>query len=126
MVNSKELADELIEKASYTCSPEHKRHYNKAWGNPRPRPDASICPKGLGMNSEGEFSPVIFVKWVQIALVKGCHTSSEGGFPKYIWYLDSESQTVFEGRETNPGYGQYKGYPLEKEEWPLGITEKYA
>lgn len=37
-------------------------------------------------------------------------------FPRYVWHR--EGDTVFEGRLVNRGNGSYKGFPLEKEEWP--------
>ena len=41
------------------------------------------------------------------------------GFPRYVWYKDGA--TVYEGRLVNREMGQYKGYPLEKSEWPSAI-----
>jgi hypothetical protein len=33
---------------------------------------------------------------------------------------------VFEARLVNRGSGEYKGYPLESDEWPNGVEELYA
>lgn len=32
----------------------------------------------------------------------------------------------FEGRLVNRGNGSYKGYPLEKDEWPEGVEGLYV
>ena len=34
--------------------------------------------------------------------------------------------TVFEGRLVNRENGEYKGYPLDRDEWPAGIEEFHA
>lgn len=44
-------------------------------------------------------------------------------FPRYIWYKDAE--TVYEGRLVNQERGDYKGYPLGRDEWPPGIERLY-
>ena len=41
------------------------------------------------------------------------------GFPRYAWYKHGE--TVYEGRLVNSGRGEYKGYPLERSEWPAAF-----
>ena len=46
------------------------------------------------------------------------------GFPRYVWYKYGEM--IFEARLVNRGSGSYKGYPLEKDEWPEGIEDVYA
>ena len=33
---------------------------------------------------------------------------------------------MFEGRLVNREKGQYKGYPLDRDEWPAGIEEFHA
>ncbi len=47
----------------------------------------------------------------------------EGRFPRYVWYKDGS--TVYEGRLVNQETGEYKGYPLDEEEWPPGIETLY-
>lgn len=45
----------------------------------------------------------------------------EGDFPRYAWHrLDD---VVYEARLVNQELGHYKGYPLEKDEWPTGLNE---
>ena len=48
----------------------------------------------------------------------------EGEFPRYVWYM--HGNTVFEARLVNRGSGSYKGYPLDRDEWPNGIELLYA
>jgi hypothetical protein len=40
-----------------------------------------------------------------------------------VSYKDHE--TVYEARLVNREVGQYKGYPLNTDEWPAGIDEFY-
>jgi len=47
----------------------------------------------------------------------------EGEYPRYVWY--KEGDALYEGRLVNRGRGEYKGYPLEDDEWPRGIEEIY-
>jgi hypothetical protein len=47
----------------------------------------------------------------------------EGSFPRYVWYLAGER--CLEGRLVNRDLGEYKGYPLGRMEWPLGIKTIY-
>jgi hypothetical protein len=87
-------------------------------GQPRPRADASICPKELsGARERVE-------EWLREAIRRGAVGElCEGEFPRYVWF--KEGDVVFEGRLVNRGLGEYKGYPLEQEEWPRGIEEIY-
>ena len=48
----------------------------------------------------------------------------DGEFPRYVWY--KRDNTVFEARLINRVNGSYKGYPLDKDEWPNGIEQVYA
>ena len=47
-----------------------------------------------------------------------------GIFLGYVWY--KHENTVYEGRLVNRELGQYKGYPLHRNEWPRGIEEMYG
>ena len=40
----------------------------------------------------------------------------EGGFPRHVWFLDGDR--TFEGRLTNQMKGEYKGYPVSREDLP--------
>ena len=48
----------------------------------------------------------------------------DGKFPRYVWSKDGES--VYEARLTNPMKGEYKGYPIRRDEWPEGIEKYYG
>lgn len=99
--------------ATYVGSPEHKDTPSFA-GHPRPRADASICPSAL----RKEQSRV--TTWLKDAIREGrVGGPLDGQFPRYVWHR--EQDTVYEGRVVNSELGQYKGYPLNPEEWPRGI-----
>ena len=103
--------------AVYVGSPEHKDFPSFA-GQPRLRADASRCPREI---SDRE----LVNQWLRSAIRRGAVGACwEGGFPRYVWYKDGDS--VYEGRLLNSGNGEYKGYPLDKSEWPNGIEELYA
>ena len=103
--------DELAERARYVGSPEHKDTASFA-GPPRLRADASCCPREMA-----EDQPTIN-GWLRSAIRRGAT-----GTP-YVWYKHGE--TVFEGRLVNRATGEYKGYPLNRDEWPAGVEEIYA
>jgi len=50
-----------------------------------------------------------------------CAGPWENGFPRYVWYKAGD--TVFQGRLVNRVSGQYKGWQLAREEWPIGIDQ---
>lgn len=113
-VNLEALADAV----RYVGSPEHKDMPSFA-GQPRPRSDASICPREL----TGDRHRI--ENWLKEAMRKGAVGGIwEGGFPRYVWYKDGGD--VYEARLVNRGNGDYKGYPLGPEEWPGGIEDTYA
>jgi len=107
----------LAQRARYVGSPEHKDMLSFA-GHPRPRADASICPRDLTRDQarvEG---------WLREAIRRGAvGEPCEGEYPRYVWY--KEGDALYEGRLVNRGRGEYKGYPLEDDEWPRGIEEIY-
>jgi hypothetical protein len=99
--------------AAYTGSPEHKDAPSFA-GQPRPRADASICDPVF---SERQIE---LTRWLRNAIRAGVVSEfAENGFPRYVWHRDG--QTVFEARLVNSGSGEYKGYALNKDEWPAGL-----
>jgi hypothetical protein len=100
-------------KASYIGSPEHKDTPSFA-GQPRPRADAAICDRSLA-GKQGRVT-----RWLRKAIRLGSVSAYwEGGFPRYVWHRQED--VVFEARLVNQGNGQYKGYPLNREEWPQGL-----
>lgn len=102
--------------SSYVGSPEHKDLPSFA-GYPRPRADASICDQRL--NSAEQITG-----WLRAAIQKGAFGRLwEGKFPRYVWYKDGD--TVYEGRLINQELGEYKGYPLERSEWPPDVARLY-
>ena len=109
--------EQLSKIVTYVGSPEHKRSPSFA-GHPRPRADASICPKELLDHQEK------INGWLSCAVNKGSISEEfEGNFPKYVWYKDDDH--VFEARLVNKIQGTYKGFPLNPEEWPTGIEVLY-
>ena len=109
--------DDLATRATYVGSPEHKDFPSFA-GRPRLRADASCCPREIRDRE-------VVGGWLRSAIQRGVTGAPwEGEFPRYVWYKDGD--TVFEGRLVNRETGSYKGYPLDKDEWPEGIEAIHA
>ena len=111
----------LAARARYVGSPDHKDYPSFA-GQPRLRADASCCPREFA----GDPATIETINaWLHRAIRLGATGAPwEGLFPRYVWYKHQE--TVFEGRLVNRETGDYKGYPLDQNEWPAGIVEIYA
>lgn len=110
--------EELANMVHYIGSPEHKNMPSFA-GQPRPRADASICPEELTRDLER------IEEWLRMAIRQGAVGGMwEAGLPRYAWYRGAD--VVYEARLVNRGNGEYKGYPLESDEWPKGIEEVYG
>jgi len=93
----------------YVGSSEHKTAPSFA-GPPRPRADASKCDPKLGDADE-------LTRWLRQAIEVGdVGAPFEGGYPRYVW--SRQGDIVYEARLVNQGLGQYKGYPLQPDEWP--------
>ena len=109
----------LADRVVYAGSPEHKDIPSFA-GQPRLRADASCCPREIV-----ELGQKVVCGWLRSAIRRGATGAPwEGGFPRCVWYKDDG--TVFEGRLVNRELGSYRGYPIDKDEWPRGIEKKYA
>lgn len=109
---------ELAEQVRYVGSPEHKDAASFA-GAPRLRADASCCPREVAEDR------ATIDEWLRNAIRRGAvGTPWEGAFPRYVWY--KHGGTVFEGRLVNREAGEYKGYPLDWDEWPAGIEHIHA
>ena len=104
----------IAARVKYVGSPEHKDAVTQL-GVPRPRGDASICPR-----EHNDFQ--LATSWLRSA-IRGGSTSGlwEGDFPRYAWH--KEAATVFEARLVNRGDGSYKGYPLHDDEWPPHMVD---
>jgi hypothetical protein len=95
----------------YVGSPEHKDSASFA-GQPRPRADATICDRSFLDRIEE------LQTWLRNAILQGWVSAYwEKGFPRYVWFRHDE--VVYIGRHV--GNGHYKGWQLEKEEWPEGL-----
>jgi len=118
---SKAQLDRLVKKVSYVGSPEHKDQPNRLIPaeQHKPRANASICPRWITEKKKVE-------RWLRKAIRKGAIGElMENGFPRYVWYLDKKHETVYIGRLVNRATGQYKGWPIEKFEWPKEIEQLY-
>lgn len=105
-------------RTTYVGSPEHKDAPSFA-GQPRPRSDASICDRAL-VNRKARIT-----KWLRTAIRRGVVSAHwEGGFPRFVRYKNGD--VVYEGRLVNREQGQYKGFPLERDEWPADIASYYG
>ena len=104
---------ELAKRVRYVGSVEHKDHPSFA-GAPRLRSDASLCDPALAKTQR------TLTQWLRKA-VRAAQIGGpwEGDFPRYVWYR--WEGIVYEGRLVNRGGGEYKGYPLLREEWPDGL-----
>ena len=106
--------DALATRVMYVGSPEHKDATTFA-GPPRPRGDASICPREYRNEK-------LITRWLRAAIRDGSTGAPwEGDFPRYVWH--KEHGTVFEARLVNRSDGSYKGYPLNDDEWPPHLLE---
>ena len=105
----------LAGRATYVGSAEHKDAPSFA-GHPRPRADASICPRDLTQAQvEG---------WLRDAIRIGAVSANfEDSFPRYAWH--KHEGIVYEARLINRELGQYKGYPLNDDEWPPDLGAYY-
>lgn len=103
---------ELAARSSYVGSPEHKTFPSFA-GPPRPRADATKCDPALGDASE-------LTDWLRQAITLGkVGEPWEGDFPRYVWVC--RKGIIYEGRLVNQELGHYKGWPLDRSEWPEGV-----
>ena len=115
---NRELLRDLEKRVSYVGSPEHKDMPSFA-GQPRPRADASLCPRELTRDR------VKAESWLREAIRRGAVSElREGEFPRYVWF--EQEGIVYEGRLVNRGLGEYKGYPLEPGQSPRGLDELYG
>jgi hypothetical protein len=100
---------DLAQRASYVGSPEHKTFPSFA-GPPQPRADASKCNPRLADREQ-------LTGWLRAAIADGQIAAPwEVDFPRYVYYRHND--LVYEGRLVNPVLGEYKGYPLQPDEWP--------
>ncbi len=100
--------EKVAENARYVGSPEHKTGTSFA-GQPRPRSDASLCDPSLNGSQKQ------ITCWLRTAIRAGNFgTLWEGDFPRYVWYRCEDA--VYEARLVNRVKGEYKGYPLTREE----------
>lgn len=112
------LLRSLEARVSYVGSPEHKDMPSFA-GQPRPRADASLCPRELTRDGAR------VEEWLREAIRRGAVSERrEGDFPRYVWF--EKDGVIYEGRLVNRGLGQYKGYPLEQGQGPKGLDTLYA
>ena len=56
--------------------------------------------------------------WLRQAIRSGQYKFVRGDldFPKHVWYRD-ETGKIWYGRCSNRESGEYKGWPIEEEEW---------
>jgi hypothetical protein len=57
-------------------------------------------------------------RWLRRAIRDGRVSElADGAFPRYVWHR--EGDVMYEARLVNSGSGEYKGYPLNPDEWPI-------
>ena len=94
--------------ARYIGSAEHKVYPSPA-GSPALRSDATPC--------DPQISVATIQTALQEAISRRCVSGVfEQGFPKYAWgWIDGR---LYEARHINGPAGTYKGYEIEKAEYP--------
>lgn len=103
---------EVAARASYVGSSEHKSYPSFA-GPPALRADATKCDPAFA-------DPGELTRWLREAITTGrVGAPWEGDFPRYAWHR--ERDVCYEGRLVNRELGEYKGYQLERNEWPEGL-----
>jgi hypothetical protein len=103
---------EIAARASYVGSSEHKSYPSFA-GPPKLRADATKCDPALA-------DPAELTQWLREAIMSGrVGPPWLGDFHRYVWYLRGD--ICYEGMLVNQGLGQYKGYQLERDQWPEGL-----
>lgn len=76
-----------------------------------------MCPRGLAQERDRVEA------WLKEAIRDGNIGGPwEGNFPRYVWYRDTDG-SVYEARLVNQGNAEYKGYPLEPDEYPTWLRQ---
>lgn len=99
---------------SYLGSQEHKT-YPSPLGEPRPRSDATKCPKDVVYADAQR----LLTEAIQVSILNGCHSAlKDGQFPRYVWgkvQAGTPPRTIyFEARLINREQGAYKAWPIEQ------------
>lgn len=105
----------LAKLATYGGSVKHKDIPSFAGEVPRPRIDASICPRKLTRDKKRVEG------WLREAIRVGNVGSWDGAFPSPVWHR--EQDVVYEAHLTRPLVGEYHGFPLESYERVEGLRE---
>ena len=102
----------LARRVWYGGSAHHKLGPSFA-GNPRPRADATPCPRKVTQaEADG---------WLKDAVRKGgISEASQGDWPAYIWYK-TPNHGYFQAKLTNQSTGEYHGYPVPKDQVPIEL-----
>jgi hypothetical protein len=104
----------ICDQVKYVGSAEHKDTPSFA-GEPRPRADAAICDRSLAGSQD------LLTDMLRAAIRKRAFGGLwEGGFPRYVWHRP-DTETLYEARLVNREAGWYKGFPLDRDEWPEGV-----
>ena len=103
----------VARSSGYVGSVYHKDTPSFAGAVPKPRPDASLCPRNLAWRQE------LIQTWLRAGIRNGHTGAWRKGYPQYVWYRTGS--TVYEARQGSPGSGQYHGYPLQPEEVVRGL-----
>jgi hypothetical protein len=100
----------IVTVARYTGSPYHRSPGSKAGPIAQRAGLSSRCPPNW-TNAKATEALRLAITEARVSCVW------EGGFPRYIWYLDGD--VLYEARLTNRENGEYHGYPLEDRwQWP--------
>ena len=110
----KKRLKEAADRAHYVGSPEHKRHPSFA-GPPAPRATATLCDARFADQQ------ALLTGWIKSAIRMGQVSAIwNGDFPRNVWF--ENEGVVYEGRLVNQSEGGYKGWQLEKSQYPKELA----
>lgn len=98
----------------YEGSPYHRRGGAGQPTATRRYPAASKC--------DAKWTNELATQALRSAILQGLVSPDDdwrGSFPRYVWYRDGA--VVYQAFLHNEGSGAYHAFPLNKEEWPVGL-----
>ena len=105
--------EQVAKSCRYVGNPYHKRNPSFA-GQPRRKPDASICPSELSKRHK------LVESWLKNAVESGnVGEFDKYGYPLRVWYRMGD--TIYEAKPGAKGSGEYHGYPLERNQVVRGL-----
>lgn len=103
---------DVAAEATYIPYAAHKVHFSSGVA-PRLRSDATPCPTDITAEQART--------WLRQAIAAGDVGGSWLGkpYPRLVWRRVDD--VVFEARLSNQESGEYHGYPIDRQEWPVWL-----